>query len=58
MSPDALPEVVDLRREICFACPAVIAGGTGGHACAICLCSIEAKSRRPEEKCPVGRWPI
>jgi hypothetical protein len=40
------------RMKICRNCPKLLSG----MVCAVCGCSVAAKSRIPEEECPAKKW--
>lgn len=40
------------RMKICYNCPKLV----GGLVCSVCGCSVDAKTRLPEESCPENKW--
>lgn len=40
------------RLKICHNCPKL----SGGVACTVCGCEVHAKTRVPNESCPIGKW--
>lgn len=45
-------ELSKKRMRICSNCPKLF----GGEVCSVCGCSVAAKTRLPEEECPLKRW--
>lgn len=48
----ALPQLIAARREACEACERWEHG-----RCLECKCFTWAKTRLPNEECPLGKWP-
>lgn len=46
-------ELSEKRVKICHNCPRL----SGGIVCQICGCAVDAKTRIPEESCPINKWP-
>jgi hypothetical protein len=50
--PQASPELVKLRLDMCAICPE-----RNGKRCSKCGCPVESKAKWAEQKCPLGKWP-
>ncbi|EKR98081.1 DUF6171 family protein [Leptospira mayottensis] len=46
---------LDLRLEICFACPLLLKGFLL-ERCSVCGCFVRLKTKLKYESCPIKKW--